>query len=133
MFARRLVSSVASFLVLAICANAQASDGYSFNPLAVKRDPFVAPTVDKRKLVGELNRYDVNEMTLVAIMSGLGPAQAMIVLPNGNTHIVQVGDAIGRRNGKVAKITANEVIIRESFRDYQDREKTSQTSLVLAE
>jgi Tfp pilus assembly protein PilP len=123
---------LAAFAIgLLAVSHARAQGGYSFNPLGVKRDPFVPPEVAK-KAVGELNRYDINEMTLVAIMTGLGPAQAMIVLPNNSTHIVQTGDSIGRRNGRVARITANEVIIKESFRDYQNREKESQTSLVLA-
>jgi type IV pilus assembly protein PilP len=108
------------------------NSAYSFNPLAVKRDPFTPPSV-KGAEVSDLRRYDLNEMNLVAILMGMGAPQAMIQLPNGKTHIVQVGTPIGRRNGKVFKIKSDEVVVRESFTDYQNRVKSDFTSLVIAQ
>ncbi len=107
--------------------------GYSFNPLAIKRDPFLPPTMDAGKLVKEIQAYDINEMNLVAVLTGFGKPQAMIALPSGRTEIVSEGDLIGRRNGRVAKITPNEIQIKESFKDYQNRMKTDITSLVIAD
>ena len=109
-------------------------EGWLFNPLAVKRDPFVPPPgLNKKEKGNELREFDLNEINLVAILTGLGPPQAMVVLPNGKTHIVQVRDPIGRHNGRVFKITANEVVIEESFKDFKGRDKRSLTNLVLAQ
>jgi hypothetical protein len=111
----------------------QEPSGYSFNPLAVKRDPFVPPQVDQRLNVNELERYDLNQMKLVAIMEGFGKPQAMIILPDNKTYILREGDVIGRRNGVVARITSTEVQVKESFRDFQNRVKSDVTALVLAQ
>lgn len=113
--------------------NAAGGNTYTFNPLAVKRDPFFPSELSTSKKSNDLLRFDLNEMNLVAILTGMGAPQAMIVLPNSKTHIVQVGDPIGRHQGKVARISATEVIVRETFTDYQNRKKTNLTNLVLAE
>jgi Tfp pilus assembly protein PilP len=63
----------------------------------------------------------------------MGSPQAMVALPDKSTHIVQVGDQIGRRRGVIAKISTNEIVIRETFRDYQNRSTTETTTLVLAQ
>lgn len=107
--------------------------GYSFNPLAIKRDPFMPPQTEGDKKVSDIQLFDVNEMNLVAVLTGMGKPQAMIVLPNGKTEIVSEGALIGRRNGTVSRITPNEVQVKESFRDYQNRLKTDITSLVIAD
>ena len=109
------------------------SQSYTFNPLAVKRDPFEAPAFTEKSNLSDLERYDLNEMNLVAILTGMGRPQAMIVLPNAKTHIVQIGDRIGRHNGKVFKVSDSEIVVRENFKDYQNRSRTSLTSLVLAQ
>src|SRR5262245_53428079 len=93
---------------------------YTFNPLSVKRDPFQAPDFKSAVTQSELQRYDLNEMNLVAILTGMGRPQAMIVLPSGKTHIVQVGDQMGRHNGRISKISDNEIVVRETFKDYQN-------------
>jgi len=113
-------------------AGANNGSAYSFNPLAVKRDPFLPPEAGGAKTVRELNRYEISEMQLVAVMTGLGAPQAMIVLPNGSTHIVQTGDSIGPRDGKVSRIASSEIAIRETFKDFQGNRKSSVTNLVLA-
>jgi len=109
------------------------SQSYTFNPLAVKRDPFEPPEASDKGTTNELLRFDLNEMNLVAVLSGMGSPQGMIVLPNGKTHIVQVGDRVGRHNGRISKIKDNEVVVKETFRDYQNRLRTSLTNLVLAQ
>ncbi len=114
-------------------ASTTESHSYTFNPLSVKRDPFEAPEINEKAGVNDLMKFDLNEMNLVAILSGMGRPQGMIVLPNGKTHIVQVGDLIGRHSGRIAKISDNEVIVKETFRDYQNRTRTSLTNLVLAQ
>lgn len=122
--------------LVAVAAHAQKKpeeNAWIFNPLAVKRDPFVAPNGVKHEAVDELRQFDLNEIHLVAILTGLGPSQAMVVLPNGKTHIVQSGDGIGRHKGRVYRITGSEVVVQEAFKDFKGRDKKSFTSLVLAQ
>lgn len=106
---------------------------YTFNPLAVKRDPFEMPDLSSKSVQSDLEQYDLNEMNLVAILTGMGRPQAMLVLPNGKTHIVQVGDRVGRHSGKIFRIKENEIVVKETFRDYQNKSRTSLTNLVLAQ
>lgn len=109
-------------------------EGWLFNPLGVKRDPFVPPGGNaKKEPANELRQYDLNEINLVAIMTGLGAPQAMVMLPNGKTHIIQERDPIGRHNGRIYKIRASEVVIEEAFKDFKGRDKKSFTNLVLAQ
>jgi len=106
-------------------------EDFTFNPLEVKRDPFSPPEVKAVDEVDELRNYDLFEMKLVAIMTGLGAAKAMLVLPNGKTHIVQENDRLGRNSGHVIKITAKELTVVESFKDFRGREKKSYEKLTL--
>ena len=106
-------------------------EDFTFNPLEVKRDPFSPPEIKDSEQVDELRRYDLFEMKLVAIMTGLGAAKAMLVLPSGKTHIVQEGDRLGRNKGYVMKITAKELTVVESFKDFRGREKKSYEKLTL--
>jgi len=134
--AQRLFAVAAlSFSVAAFTQAPPSATGseYSFNPINVKRDPFLPPTVSKPKETNEIVKYDLGEMNLVAILTGIGAPQAMIVLPNQKTHILQIGDPIGKHNGRVFKITATEVVVKENFTDYQGKRKTNLTSLVLAQ
>jgi len=106
---------------------------YSFDPLSVKRDPFLPPPDIENEVLTEIQRFELGEMRLMAIMSGMGSPKALVMLPNGKSHIVQKGDAIGRYRGKVDQITASELRVREQFVDHKGRKKTSVTSLVIAE
>lgn len=113
-------------------AQSNGGENWTFNPIAVKRDPFIAPEAKAERELNELQQFDLNEMNLVAILTGMGSPQAMVVLPNGKTHIVQKGDSIGRHNGRIHRIKSDEVVVTESFRDFKGRTKKSFTSLVIA-
>lgn len=123
---------VLAALVSAVQTHAQARiEDFTFNPLEVKRDPFAPPEIKVSEEVDELRRFDLFEMKLVAIMTGLGAAKAMIVLPSGKTHIVQEGDRLGRNSGYVMKISVKELTVVESFKDFRGREKKSYEKLTL--
>jgi len=129
---RSLGFAVVCSLLMPVLGRAQARiEDFTFNPLEVKRDPFSPPEIKASEQVDELRKYDLFEMKLVAIMTGLGAAKAMIVLPSGKTHIVQEGDRLGRNKGYVMKITAKELTVTESFKDFRGREKKSYEKLTL--
>jgi hypothetical protein len=116
-----------------VASGASKNTGYSFNPLGVKRDPFLPPELPSQENLKDTQKFDINQMTLVAILTGIGKPQAMISLPNGKTEVISTGEVIGRRNGIVTEITPSQVKIKESFRDYQNRVKNDITTLEIAE
>jgi Tfp pilus assembly protein PilP len=120
-------------IVLTVPATAQTAAGtaeeFSFNPLKVKRDPFTPPPVAPSENVSDLLNFDLFELKLVAVMMGLGAPKAMVVLPDGKTHIVQQNDRIGRNRGFVVQVKDDELVVQEVFRDHRNREKKEFRSL----
>jgi Tfp pilus assembly protein PilP len=119
-------------LITPVLSLAEGEDTYIFDQGHIKRDPFkpLEETGDNRKL---LTIYDVTKFQLVAILTGMGAPRAMIMLPNQTTEILQVGDTIGRNNGKIQKIADSEVVIKEIYKDYQGKLRSYFTSLVIAD
>ncbi|MEI7440375.1 MAG: pilus assembly protein PilP [bacterium] len=128
----RKILSIACLTVIPLLSFAEGEDTYVFDQSHIKRDPFkpLEETGDNRKL---LTIYDVTKFQLVAILTGMGAPRAMIMLPNQTTEILQVGDTIGRNNGKIQKISDSEIVIKEIYKDYQGKMRSYFTSLVIAE
>jgi Tfp pilus assembly protein PilP len=124
--------SITFLTVSPLLSFAEGEDTYIFDQAHIKRDPFkpLEETGDNRKL---LTVYDVTKFQLVAILTGMGAPRAMIMLPNQTTEILQVGDTIGRNNGKIQKIADSEIVIKEVYKDYQGKMRSYFTSLVIAE
>ena len=122
----------------------ESADDFSFNPLKVTRDPFGpvkgqknddlnSGEIDEEKLCRKkLPLYDVNQLNLVGVLRGT-KTNALILLPDGLTCLVEVGSKIGRRNGRVTRIKSNAVVILEEFTDFKNRVRPDSTTLVLAE
>jgi type IV pilus assembly protein PilP len=130
-----LTQKLVTFLLFGLLSGkvlAQSAE-YSFDPLSVKRDPFLPPNDLSVAVLPDIQRYELGEMRLMAIMSGMGTPKALVMLPSGKSHIVQKGDTIGKYRGKVDKISSTELSVREQFVDHKGRKKTSLTSLVIAD
>ena len=122
------------FLLLLFVSNlvyAVDSEVYSFDPLKHSRDPFIPPEGLIEEISDKLLFYDLNQINLVAILTGSGPSKAMFSLPNGETHIVQKGDAIGKYGGVIEEISTSEVVVVESF-NLGGKIKKNRTNLILA-
>lgn len=126
------ILSITCLTLIPLLSFAEGEDTYVFDQNHIKRDPFkpLEETGDNRKL---LTIYDVTKFQLVAILTGMGAPRAMIMLPNQTTEILQVGDTIGRNNGKIQKIADSEIVIKEIYKDYQGKTRSYFTSLVIAE
>lgn len=87
-----------------------------------KRDPFaiysgikkVQPGV-KLGPVTQLERFDLEQLRLVAIMWNVAKPKALVVDPENNNYIVFKKTRVGRRNGYVAEIREGEMIIMETI------------------
>jgi type IV pilus assembly protein PilP len=95
-------------------------DDYFYNPVG-KRDPF-------KQFVGELvkdvslpkaplERYDLDELNLTAIVWGIADPRALLRAPDGYSYIVRTNTRVGKNRGRIAKITRRQVFVEEEYRD----------------
>lgn len=66
-----------------------------FRPFAeVLAEEAKGAVVSQRKVI--LDKYSIDELKLIGIVTRIHPAKAMLVDPNGQGHVVQRGQLIGR-------------------------------------
>ncbi|MEW5848492.1 MAG: pilus assembly protein PilP [Myxococcota bacterium] len=99
---------------------------YTYNAVG-KRDPFrtyfaeVEELDDQMKTQSELQRFDIDQLKLVAVIVGTATPTAMVEDPTGQGHVVKVGTLMGKHWGQVKHIRRGEIIIQEEFRDFTGR------------
>jgi Tfp pilus assembly protein PilP len=90
-----------------------------------RRDPFV-PLIetkkkvkkDDKKLPGTLTSYDIIDFKILAIAKKGNQRYALLLAPGNRSFTVYEGTVIGVNNGKIEKITENEVITIEQIENY---------------
>jgi type IV pilus assembly protein PilP len=113
---------------------------YVYNP-AGKRDPF-QPFIAAQSAVkpaGEeipvtpLQKYDLSQLKLVAIMvgTGAGEGRAMLEDSEGKGYIIKKGAYVGVNYGKVTAVLKDRVIIAERYKDYTGQVKEKEIVLRL--
>ncbi|WP_204816988.1 pilus assembly protein PilP [Corallococcus macrosporus] len=95
---------------------------YTYNPVG-KRDPFRSPIED----LGPVNAnpvascheplcaFDLDQLKLVAVVTGDSSPMAMVEDPAGRGHIVRRNTRMGRQGGKVTQILRDSVTVTEVF------------------
>jgi type IV pilus assembly protein PilP len=95
---------------------------YTYNPVG-KRDPFRSP-VDELGPVNPgpvssrnepLCAFDLDQLKLVAVVTGDANPLAMVEDPVGRGHIVRRNTRMGRQGGKVTQILRDSVTVTEVF------------------
>ncbi|WP_171818330.1 pilus assembly protein PilP [Pyxidicoccus fallax] len=95
---------------------------YTYNPVG-KRDPFRSP-VDELGPVNPnpvsacnepLCAFDLDQLKLVAVVTGDANPVAMVEDPAGRGHIVRRNTRMGRQGGKVTQILRDSVTVTEVF------------------
>ena len=98
---------------------------YIYDPTD-KRDPF-QPFIAVQtpiKPVGEeipitpLQKYDLSQLKLVAILIGQGGGRAMVEDAEGKGYIIEKGVYVGSNFGRVKAVLKDRVIIEERYKDY---------------
>lgn len=86
-----------------------------------RRDPFAQKMADQAVSGGlvhgpllPLQRYDLNQLRVMAILWDVKRPQAMIKDPNGNIYIITPNSKIGPHNGYVAAIREGEIVVIET-------------------
>jgi len=119
---------------------ATADDGevpYAYSPIG-KRDPFrnifnrEGPQLSEQELT-ELQKFELDQLRLVAIVSRIPTPFAMVEDPTSKGHTLVRGTLIGKNWGQVSQIKENCVVVREEYRDYTGRKVTNRTPLCLPE
>lgn len=103
---------------------------YIYSPVG-KRDPFrsyykvMKGGKPKPKVGGILTHFEIDQLKLTAIISGIARPRAQVELPDGKGVVVKVGTRIGKNYGRVVRIKSDEVVIAEDFRDHLGRKMTN--------
>jgi len=104
-----------------------------------RRDPFKIPLIAPKRSVEETNvpltplqMVDLGQLRLIAILVGKGEPRAMVVAPGGKSYILKKGVKIGKNDGFVKNITADEVIVEENYVDFSGETITNLLSISLS-
>ncbi len=108
---------------------------YVYSPIG-KRDPFrslfdIGKDTGGNESLTELQKFEIDQLKLVAIVSRIATPYAMVEDPNGKGHTLTRGKLLGKNWGRVAQITPECVVVKEEYRDYTGRKVTNKTSLCL--
>jgi len=108
---------------------------YSYNP-AGKPDPFkpfiqLASTRGTRTALTPLQKFDISQLKLVAIISAPGGNIALVEDVTGKGYFLKKGTWIGKNDGKVTKILKDKVIVEEVYQDIFGQTKTNEISISL--
>jgi type IV pilus assembly protein PilP len=110
---------------------------YSYNP-AGKPDPFkpFIQLTPAKKVSGSLpltplQKFDISQLKLVAIISTPEGNIALVEDATGKGYFLKKGTLVGKNDGKVTKILKDKVIIEEVYQDVLGRTKTNEISLSL--
>ncbi len=110
---------------------------YSYNPSG-KPDPFrpfiqliSAKGGSKTGPLTPLQKYDISQLRLVAIISSPGGDIALVEDVAGKGYFLKKGTWVGKNDGKVTKILKDKVIVEEVYQDIFGQTKTNEVSLFL--
>lgn len=99
----------------------EAGPGFGYDPSG-RRDPF-APVVEQLQPgkvdanTPPLQRVNLTELNLIAIVWGAYGYTAMVQTPDGFGYTVRRGTRMGQNNGVVSAITERGIIVQERFTD----------------
>ena len=97
-----------------------------------RRDPFQPyrhnnqTRVDSR---GPLMAYELEQLSVVAVVWNTGNPRALVADPRGDTHLVKQGTPIGKNAGLVIHIGDNMVLVKETYIDFAGELTTNDVEL----
>ena len=95
---------------------------YRYSPVG-KKDPFrsffgdVSALSRERKIVSELQRFDISDLQVTAIIWGITEPRATVTAPDKKSYIIKRGSFVGKNWGKVSKILPSKIEIVETYKD----------------
>jgi type IV pilus assembly protein PilP len=113
---------------------ASLQQSYVYDPTG-KRDPFRdfkwerPDRLRDHEVSGPLERFDLSQLSLVAVVWKTGNARALIQDPSGESYIVAEGARLGKNEGTVITIEDSVVRVKETYVDFLGRETTKDIEL----
>jgi len=111
--------------------------GYVYTPIG-KRDPFksyfamMLPEKGTRQgPIGPLQKFEIGQLSLVAIIWGISNPRAMVETPDKKGYIIKRGTLVGRNWGKVTEIKRDQVVVSEEYRGVDGRRIVNKISMRL--
>ena len=101
---------------------AQRRSNYRYSAVG-KKDPFrnyfgdMASLNKEKKIVSELQNFDVTDLRLSAIIYGITDPKAVVIAPDGKSYIIKTGSFIGKNWGKISRILPDKLEIVETYKD----------------
>jgi len=95
---------------------------YSYDPTG-RRDPFEVllavrkPGIVSNEPLTPLQKVDLGQLRLIAVIVGKGAPMAMVSAPGGKSYILKKGIKVGRNNGVVIGIDPDGVSVQENYYD----------------
>lgn len=113
---------------------------YTYNPNG-KRDPFRSPLDVKSGAAAQSDRqcndplcqWELDQLTLVAVVTGDANPIAMVEDPQGTGYVVRRNSFIGRQNGRVSQILRDSVIVTEYFTGPDGKRNPNNVTMPLKE
>ena len=91
----------------------------------------VVDVVEESRPKSPLEKYNINELKLIAIIWGIKRPTAMIEGPNGTGYVVKKGTFVGDKKGRIVKILKDKVIVKEKYRDLLGNSQVEEVALEL--
>ena len=103
---------------------ATVGEHFAYSPMG-RRDPF-KPLIQKKqkiakkikgrpeKFKGPLEKFELSQYRLIALMVVKGIPRAMVKAPDGKSYTVKVGEYIGMNDGVVKRIETKVIVIDEN-------------------
>jgi len=88
-----------------------------------KKDPFrsyfgdMASLTKEKKIVSELQNFDISDLRITAIIWGVTEPRVVIVAPDGKSYVIKAGSFIGKNWGKISRILPDKIEIVETYKD----------------
>jgi type IV pilus assembly protein PilP len=112
-------------------------DNYRYDPTG-KPDPFrsyvkvfLSRQKDRDAPSTPLERFDLSQLSVTAVVWGNESARALINDPSGKGYIISVGTPIGKNNGRVTRIDDNLVLVKETYVDFRGQATTKDIEMRL--
>lgn len=110
---------------------------YRYDPTG-KPDPFrsfvrLEQPLDTDPLATPLERFDLTQLEVTAIVWGTDEPRALVTDPSGKGYIVSKGTPIGKNKGRIVDIDDNIVRVKETYVDFRDRATTKEVEMRLYE
>lgn len=101
---------------------------------AKMRDPFKQPEIARltQEPKTPLELHPVDQIRMVGIITGPKKMRAMLVTPDGQSHLVTEKAKIGTRRGVVARVNFDSVLVREKIVNVIGEEEDLDTVIRLA-